>query len=412
MTVPTSIAAHFAELTQQIDPLSLVAKGGQILLVLVLAWVSFYLARNVFLRGVARLIRRSRTELDDVLLDTALLGRVAVVAPLAVLFYGADLLPGPPELIRQLLVAAITVIGLRIGGALLSALEELYSRLPVAEDVPIKSYVQIGRIALYVVGGLVVLAMLLGRSPLTLLSGIGAMTAVILLIFRDTILSLVASIQIHSQNLVGEGDWIEVPGFGADGDVIDISLHTIRVQNWDKTVTSIPTHKLIDSSFKNWRGMRESGGRRIKRSIFIDMQTIRICSDEMLERYERFELVGEYVKRKRTEVDSYNDEHGVDTEALVNGRRLTNVGTFRAYIVAYLRRHPHIHQELTFLVRQLQPGDTGLPIEIYVFANDTEWATYEAIQADIFDHLLAVAGEFDLSVFQQPTGNDFRTLAG
>ncbi len=387
-------------------------ESGQTVLLLGLAWLSYFLARNAFLRVLERLIRGSRTDLDDVLLDTGVLRRSAVLLPVGVLFYGAGVLPGPPELIRQLLVAVVAVLGLLIGGSMLSAFDEFYARLPVAEKVPIKSYVQIARIAMYVSGSLVAVALMLGRSPLGLLSGIGAMTAVVLLIFRDTILSLVASIQIHSQNLVDEGDWIEAPAFGADGDVIDISLHTIQVQNWDKTITTIPTPKLIDASFKNWRGMKESGGRRIKRSLFIDMQTIRICSDEMLERFEKFELIREYVRERRREVADYNASSAVDTGQLINGRRLTNVGTFRAYVIAYLRRHPKIRQDLTFLVRQLQPGDDGLPIEIYVFTNDTVWATYETIQADIFDHLLAVVPEFGLRVFQQPAGADFRALAG
>ena len=386
-------------------------ESGQTAFLLGLAWLSYYLARNVFLRVLERLIRGSRTDLDDVLLDTGVLRRSAMLVPVGVLFFGAGVLPGHPELIRQLLAGVVAVLGLLIGGSVLSALDEFYARLPIAEKAPIKSYLQIARIAMYVSGSLVVVALMLGRSPLGLLSGIGAMTAVVLLIFRDTILSLVASIQIHSQNLVDEGDWIEAPAFGADGDVIDISLHTVQVQNWDKTITTIPTPKLIDASFKNWRGMKESGGRRIKRSLFIDMQTIRICSDEMLERFEKFELIREYVRERRREVADYNASSAVDTGPLINGRRLTNVGTFRAYVIAYLRRHPRIRQDLTFLVRQLQPGDAGLPIEIYVFTNDTVWANYEGIQADIFDHLLAVVPEFDLRVFQQPAGADFRALA-
>ncbi|MCY3762677.1 MAG: mechanosensitive ion channel [Gemmatimonadetes bacterium] len=398
------------ESTRQLAP-QVALESGQAAILLGLAWLGYYVARNAFLRVLERLIRRSRTDLDEILLGTGVLRRSAMLVPAAVLFYGAEIIPGPPELTRQIMVAVLGVLGLLIGGSLLSAFDLAYGRLPVADKVPIRSYVQITRIALYVVGSLVVVALTMGRSPLGLLGGIGAMTAVVLLIFRDTILSLVASIQIHSQNLVDEGDWIEAPTFGADGDVIDISLHTIQVQNWDKTITTIPTPKLIDASFKNWRGMKESGGRRIKRSLYIDMQTIRICSDEMLERYGKFELIREYLRERRREVAEYNDSTRVDTSQLINGRRLTNVGTFRAYVTAYLRNHPRIRQDLTFLVRQLQPGDAGLPIEIYVFTNDTVWANYEAIQADIFDHLIAVVPQFDLRVFQQPAGADFRALA-
>ena len=376
-------------------------ESGQIALLLVLAWLGYYVARNAILRILERLIQRSRTDLDDILLGTGVLRRSAMLVPAGVLFYGAEVIPGPPELIRQILVAVAGVLGLLIGGSLLSAFEVVYGRLPVAEKVPIRSYVQITRIALYAVGSLVVAALMLGRSPFGLLGGHRRHDRGRAADFPRHHPVAVASIQIHSQNLVDEGDWIEAPAFGADGDVIDISLHTIQVQNWDKTITTIPTPKLIDASFRNWRGMKESGGRRIKRSLFIDMQTIRICSDEMLERYGKFELIREYVRERRREVADYNASAKVDTSQLINGRRLTNVGTFRAYVTAYLRNHPGIRQDLTFLVRQLQPGDAGLPIEVYVFANDTVWANYEAIQADIFDHLIAVIPEFDLRVFQQ-----------
>ena len=237
------------------------------------------------------------------------------------------------------------------------------------------------------------------------------MTAVLLLIFRDTILSFIASLQITSNDLVRVGDWIEVPKFGADGDVIDIALHTVKIQNWDKTITVIPTHKLIDETFKNWRGMAQSGGRRIKRSILIDIESIRICDDALVERLKKIHLITDYVQDKLQELDEYNAEQQIDTSSPVNGRRMTNIGTFRAYVVAYLRHHKRIHQQMTFLVRQLPPGPTGLPLEIYVFTNDTAWAKYEAIQADIFDHILAVVPEFDLRVFQSPTGRDFSNLS-
>ena len=237
------------------------------------------------------------------------------------------------------------------------------------------------------------------------------MTAVLLLIFRDTILSFIASLQITSNDLVRVGDWIEVPKFGADGDVKDIALHTVKIQNWDKTITVIPTHKLIDETFKNWRGMAQSGGRRIKRSVLMDIESIKICDDALVERLKKIHLITDYVQDKLLELEKYNVEQQVDTSSPVNGRRMTNIGTFRAYVVAYLRQHKKIHRQMTFLVRQLPPGPNGLPLEIYVFTNDTAWANYEAIQADIFDHILAVVPEFDLRVFQNPTGRDFSSLS-
>jgi miniconductance mechanosensitive channel len=213
-------------------------------------------------------------------------------------------------------------------------------------------------------------------------------------------------------DMVRIGDWIQMPKYGADGDVVDVSLLTIKVQNWDKTISTIPAYALISDSFVNWRGMKESGGRRIKRHINIDMSTIRFCSPEMLDRYEKFQLITDYVRTRRKEIAAFNTEHKIDTSELINGRSMTNIGTFRAYAVAYLRNHPMIRQDMTFLIRHLQPGEHGLPVEIYVFSKDTAWANYEAIQADIFDHLLAVVPMFDLRVFQQPTGNDFRMLSG
>ena len=251
---------------------------------------------------------------------------------------------------------------------------------------------------------------MIDKSPIYLLGGIGALTAVLLLIFKDTILSFVASIQIHSNDLFKIGDWLEAPQFGADGDVIDIALHTVKIQNWDKTISIIPSHKLIESSFKNWRGMSESGGRRIKRSIYIDQTSIRFCDEQMIEKFKSFKLLAPYLEAKLAEIDASNADKNINMQALVNGRRLTNIGTFRAYIQAYLKNHPMIHQNLTFLIRQLAPSEKGIAIEIYVFTNITDWIAYEAIQADIFDHLLAVLTEFELQVFQNPTGKNFEQL--
>ncbi|HEX9887701.1 MAG TPA: mechanosensitive ion channel domain-containing protein, partial [Longimicrobiales bacterium] len=264
----------------------------------------------------------------------------------------------------------------------------------------------------WIAGILVALSFVMNRSPGIFLSGLGALTAVLMLVFRTTILSFVASLQIASNDMVRVGDWIEMPQFGADGDVVDIALHTVKVQNWDKTITTLPTHALVEHSFKNWRAMSESGGRRIKRALMLDMGSIRFLTPGDVERLERLELLADYLAAKREELATYRgmrpDKEGLEPTP----RRLTNVGTFRAYVLAYLRAHPAIHQEMTLLVRQLAPTPSGLPLELYCFTNDVRWAVYEDVQADIFDHLLSMAPEFGLRVFQQPAGSDIAGALG
>jgi miniconductance mechanosensitive channel len=378
--------------------------------VLLAAWASFHVARTVLLRWIGRLIRTSRTHIDDVLLDNDVLRRTSLLAPVLVIYYGIEMFPGPAQYLLQVVNAGLCIVFLLIVGAGINAFQDAISDYDARSDVPIKSYAQIAKVLAYIVGALMTVAVLTGKSPWVLLSGIGALMAVIILVFRDTILSLVASFTIASNRLVKVGDWIEAPTFGADGDVVDIALHTVKVQNWDKTITTIPTYKLVETSFKNWRGMQDSGGRRIKRAIHLDMNTVRFCDADMLARFEKFELIADYVNQRRHEVEADNSRQQTDLSELVNGRRLTNLGTFRAYVAAYLRSHPKIHADMTFLVRQLAPTPRGLPLEIYVFTTTTVWADYEDIQSDILDHLLAVVPQFDLRVFQEPTGGDWRSI--
>ncbi|MCA1768235.1 MAG: mechanosensitive ion channel family protein, partial [Idiomarina sp.] len=285
---------------------------------------------------------------------------------------------------------------------------EIYNRQPDAHEKPIKGYLQIAKIVVYVIATILIIASLLDRSPVILLSGIGAMGAVALLVFQDTLLSLVASIQLSSNDMLRVGDWIEMPQLNADGDVIDVALHTVRVQNWDKTITNIPTKRLISESFKNWRGMQESGGRRIKRSLYIDQNSIHFLSAEQKTKLKRFSLLHEYLEQKEKDISEWNsglEQKGLDP---INGRQVTNIGTFRAYVKQYLKSRPDVHQGLTLMVRQLGPGPQGLPIEVYCFSNDTAWETYEGIQSDIFDHLFAILPQFDLQVYQETSGQDVR----
>ena len=385
---------------------------GLLMLVCVLV---YFVAKVVLVGAVRRLVARSQTTWDDALVRAELFLRLAHIAPALVAFYGAQAIPelGPTlATLIQRVAASLIAIAIALSvGAFLTALNDNYSAKPENRRRPIRGYVQVIKIAVYLLMALVVVSILMDRSPWLFVSGIGAMTAVLLLIFKDTILSLVASVQITSNDMVHVGDWIEMPQFGADGDVVDVALHTVKVQNWDKTITTVPTHALISGSFKNWRGMSLSGGRRIKRSLFIDVASIRFLKPEEVQSFEGFALLGDYMRRKREEIEGYNAEDGRNPEISADIRRLTNVGTLRAYIASYLRNHPKIHGGMTLLVRQLAPGPRGLPIEMYCFTNTTDWNEYESIQSDIFDHILAIVPEFGLRVFQSPSGVDIERLA-
>ena len=375
-------------------------------------FLAFLLARRFVLRGIEFFVKRSSVTWDDVLLKRGVFDRLAWLAPAVVVYYSVYLFPDNVEvLIQRWLTAYMILVVLRVAGSFLTALNDIYNQTSRSKEVPIKGYLQVIKLLVYLAGGMTIFAVVLDRSPVALLSGLGALTAILLLVFKDTILSFVASIQLATNDMVRLGDWITMPQFGADGDVVDIALHTVKVQNWDKTITTIPTHKFIEESFKNWRGMQSSGGRRIKRAVHIDQSSVHFLAPEEIERLSRIHILRPYIEERTEEIRRYNEERGIDPSCSANGRRMTNLGTLRAYLVRYLRAHPKIHQEMTFLVRQLEPGPTGLPLEIYVFTNDTRWTVYEDVQSDIFDHLLATIPEFGLRVFQNPSGHDFAALA-
>jgi miniconductance mechanosensitive channel len=372
------------------------------------------IAKRILLGAVRRFAQRTSATWDDTLVEHNVVGRLVQVVPALIIFVGLPFITGLPDSVVQLIrnvTMGYMVLMLTLAlTAMLSAANTIYSALPVAKDRPLKGFVQLLQILIWILGGVLIVSVVVDRSPLILLSGFGAMTAILLLVFKDTILSLVASVQLTAQDMVRVGDWIEMPQFGADGDVVDVQLHTVKVQNWDKTITTIPTHRLITDSFKNWRGMSQSGARRIKRPIFLDVSTIRMQTDEEVERFKRFALLKDYIKNKEQELADYNDGLDIEVEAEINRRRLTNVGTFRAYAFNYLKNHPKIHKDKTLLVRQLAPGPEGLPLEIYCFTNTTVWAEYEDIQSDIFDHLLAIVPEFGLRLYQKPAGSDLANL--
>ena len=377
------------------------------------ATLVYFLVRISLVAGLRRLVQSSKTHWDDELVRAGVFGRISHIAPAFVVYYGLNFFPHLPEIlvdgIRRVTVAVMILVGALAISSVLTASEAIYDQHPEYRERPIKGYLQVVSIVVYLLAGLLILAALMNRSPWIFVSGIGAMTAVLLLVFRDTILSFVASIQIAGNDMIRVGDWIEMPDLGADGDVIEVALHTVKVQNWDKTITTIPTHRPIADSFKNWRGMSASGGRRIKRSVSLDLQSVRFLTDEETERFSQWGLLSDYIASKRDELETANAATGSAVPADL--RRLTNLGTFRAWIWALLRAHPKIHQTgHTLLVRQLPSGPQGVPIEIYCFSNDTDWVAYDGIQSDLFDRILAMVPEFGLRVFQEPAGSDLDRL--
>jgi miniconductance mechanosensitive channel len=387
-------------------------------LLIVAALLADRITRRGLLQFIRGLLLATPNRYDEALLDLGAISRLAHVVPALVIYLGIPQIPGLVEgviIVTRNVASAYMILTVALSvSALLSAIDEVYERVDPerARQKPIKGYLQLIKIIVFIVAAILGIAVLIDRSPLLLLSGLGAMTAVLMLVFKDTILSFVAAVQLSSNDMLRVGDWLEMPSLNADGDVIDIALHTVKVQNWDKTITTIPTWRLINEPFKNWRGMSESGGRRIKRALYIDQTSVRFLTDDERQRLRRFALIDDYLERKRAQLEAYNQVLLAEGKDPVNTRRVTNLGTFRAYITEYLRAHPGIHKEMTLMVRQLQPGATGLPLEIYCFTNTTAWVDYEGIQADIFDHLYAIVREFDLRVFQEPTGQDLRAWRG
>lgn len=384
---------------------------GLCLLVLV-ALIADFVVRRVLTRLILKVVGRAVQDLD-VLLQPVVRSFTRVV-PAIIIYRGIGgvphLSPGVVTLIQNV-AGAFMIVAVAVGiGAALDMANAIYARSPRAHRRSIKGYLQVLKIVIYAIATILVIAALIDRSPLLLLSGLGALAAVLMLVFKDTILSLVASVQLNSNDMLRVGDWIEMPQVNADGDVIDIALHTVKVQNWDKTVTTIPTWRMINESYKNWRGMQESGGRRIKRALLIDQTSARFLTEAERDRMRRFLLIDDYLADKAVEMADWNAKLVAAGRDPVNMRRSTNIGAFRAYVQNYLENHPRIRQDMTLLVRQLQPTETGLPLEIYAFTATVAWAEYEAIQGDIFDHLLAILPEFGLRLFQSPSGADFSQL--
>lgn len=394
-------------------PAEAVVRVSAVITMILLAVAANWIAKRIILQAVKAIARRTSITWDDVFVETGVFTRLSHLAPALVIDALGPVALGENHgalgLIESGTTIYLIIIGLMVLHALLNAAQVLIGRSTRGAHIPVKGFTQAIMLIATLVAGIFILAILMGKSPVYFLSGLGALTAIVILVFKDAILGFVAGIQISVNQMVRIGDWIEMPKNNADGFVIDVSLTTVKVHNWDKTITTIPTYSLIADSFKNWRGMFETGGRRIKRSLYIDMRTVRFADEALLARWNKMRFLKPYLAEKLAEIAAENQRVGEDLGVLGNGRRLTNLGTFRAYCAAYLRAHPRIHQEMTFLVRQLQPTEHGVPLEIYVFTNDTRWAFYEGIQADIFDHFLAVIDQFDLRVFQTPSGHDVGT---
>ena len=387
------------------------------ILLILFSGITYYITKKNLIRVIHKLTQKSKSKWDDILIDQKVFNILAYIIPLYILYiFTPTILNNYPMLvsgITALLSALMVLVILLAINATLNAFTIIYQGFKIARTRPIKGYIQIFKIIIFTIGAILILANLFGiKNPAGLIGGLGAFSAVLLLVFKDPILGFVGGIQLSANNMLIPGDWISMPKYNADGTVIDIALTTVKVQNWDKTISTIPTYSLITDSFKNWRGMEESGGRRIKRSINIDMKSVKFCTPEMIKKYEKIQVLKNYVETTEKVLKEYNKANKIDNSVVVNGRRQTNLGVFRAYLREYLHQHPLIHDDMTFLIRHLTPGETGIPMEVYVFSKIQEWDEYENLQADIFDHILAVIPEFDLSVFQYPNGDDFKLLFG
>ncbi len=383
---------------------------GEIFMLLVLvlfSYISYKITVKILISVVIPILRRTKNQFDDLLVRHSFFGNIAYLVPALLLFeFTKDTVVSIPfviNLIESSVELIFVIIFLFVSNSILDTINDYYERYDFAKDHPIKAPIQIVKIISYVVGLIIIVAILSDKNLSSLVMSLGAVSAVLMLIFKDPILGFVGGLQLIFNKMLSIDDWISMPKFGADGTVLEINLTTVKVQNWDKTIVTIPTYSLISESFQNWKGMEESGGRRIKRAIFINMNSIGFCTQEMLEKFKKIQILSDYISTTEKRIKDYNSIKTIDPTVLINGRRQTNIGIFRAYLRAYLSNRADINKQMTFMVRQLPPNEKGLPIEIYVFTTTTEWVEYEGIQSDIFDHVLAVIPEFGLKVYQYPT---------
>jgi miniconductance mechanosensitive channel len=385
-------------------------------LIFLISSLSYYVAKYQVLGLMNKVIINSKNTWDDALMEHGVLSRMALLLPFVLILFLTPLILEVSNIASTLLIlfskVLLTFQIARCISALLNVSRSIYQESAKQRFLPLSAIIQIIKLALYLVTSIIIVSLIIDRSPVYLLSGLGALTAVLLLVFQDTIKGLVASIQISANRMVVAGDWVELPKYGADGDVLEIGLSTVKIENFDKTITTVPTYALISDSFKNWRNMYHTGARRIKRTVIIDIASIDFYSAEKINQLTNAHLLQGYLSDKKQEL-ALSEQHNKSDDVAqsftsLNSRQLTNIGTFRAYITKYLQQNSHIRNDLTCMVRQLTATQTGLPLEIYCFADTTDWLAYETIQADIFDHLFAIAPQFDLRVFQHPSGHDWQ----
>lgn len=382
-------------------------------IVLIIAFAADAVCRHILLKAVAHLVKKTKATWDDIVFDHRVMVHVSrMVAPIIIYVFVpvafADTNSATLAFLQRICLIYIIITFLSFINSLLKAVYTVYSEREQLRDRPLKGMLQTVQVILWFVGAIIVVSILINKSPVSLLAGLGASAAILMLVFKDSIMGFVSGVQLSANDMLKVGDWIAMPKYGADGTVIEVTLATVKVRNWDNTIVTIPPYLLVSDSFQNWRGMKESGGRRVKRSINIDMTSIKFCTPEMLAKYRKIRLLKDYVEFTERVIEEYNVEHDIDNSILVNGRRQTNLGVFRAYLTAYLKSLPDVNQELTCMVRQLQPTDHGIPMELYFFCTIKDWVPYEGVQADVFDHVLAIIPEFGLQVFQSPSGKDFQ----
>ena len=374
------------------------------LVVVIVAFVMWLVTKKAVVPVVLRLVKRTKTTIDDAFVEHRVFDRLVYYVPFIAIDFFSRYTGDFAFVLKRLSSVGLSVVTGAVIVSLLSVGNAIYERHPISKRWPLRGYIQVVKLIVWVGAGIAAICALVNKSPWSILSGLGAMSAVLMLVFRHTLLSFVATFQVLSQNLIQVGDWIEMPQYGVDGEVVDITLPNLIVRNWDNTLVVVPSYKLLEDSFKNWRGMEMTGARRIKRAIYIDQNSVRFCDDQMIAKFKKIHLLKPYIERKLKEIEEDAAKRGVDLEeSILNGRRLTNLGTFRVYIEEYLKVHPMVRKDMTLMVRQLAPTPQGLPLEVYCFVADTRWVPYEKIQADIFDHIIASVSEFGLSIFQFPT---------